>query len=140
MSATTKQGNGEAASGSPFRARTAFNRAAFSIGTETSNIITVGIQLQTANGEDIEERAHVGFFLSDDANGDSVVATGVTSLAAGTDGHYRAGVSNKSGRLVSESDGDIDLAIEYTSGAKTVYLVLEMPDGSLVVSSAITFA
>lgn len=132
--------NGMPAKGSPFRARCAFNHAEFTIGDESSNIITAGIQLQTAEHQDIAERAHVRFYLSDDANGDSVIATGVTSLAAGTDGHYRALVAAKSGILVSEADGDIDLAIEFTGGAKTVYLVLEMPDGSLLVSDAITFA
>ena len=41
--------------------------------------------------------------------------------------------------LTSESDGDID--IDFTdSGAQTVYLVLVMPNGRLVISSAITHA
>lgn len=41
--------------------------------------------------------------------------------------------------LTSESDGDIDVTITH-SGAKTCYLVLVMPNGRLVASSAITFA
>lgn len=41
--------------------------------------------------------------------------------------------------LTSESDGDIDVAITET-GVKTMYLVVELPDGTLKVSNAITFA
>lgn len=48
--------------------------------------------------------------------------------------------SPKSFWLVSESDGDIDVSITHAAGAKTVYLVLVMPNGRLVASSAITFA
>ncbi len=115
--------------------------ADFTVGAEGSNIITVAIQLKDCRGNAVAERVSLPFFLSDDANGDSIVATGVTSLAAGTDGVFiNDGVSAKSGRLVTEADGQADLAIEFTGGAKTLYLVLIMPDGSLVPSDAIVFA
>jgi len=45
----------------------------------------------------------------------------------------------KSFELVSESDGDIDIDI-VESGVATWYLVLVMPSGKLVASTAITFA
>ena len=48
--------------------------------------------------------------------------------------------SPKSFWLTSESDGDIDVDITHAAGAKTLYLVLVMPNGRLVPSSAITFA
>jgi hypothetical protein len=47
-------------------------------------------------------------------------------------------VTGKTFLLVSEADGDIDLAIG-EAGAGTWYLVLVLPNGKLVVSDAITF-
>lgn len=114
--------------------------AAFTIGAETSDTITVNIQLKDRdNGNELSERAAIGFYLSDNANGDTVVAA-ATSLVAGTDGIMQEFISNSAGRLVSEADGDIDVVIGDASGAATYYLVLVMPDGKLVVSSVITFA
>jgi hypothetical protein len=46
----------------------------------------------------------------------------------------------KAGELVSEIDGDIDVAITHAAGAKTLYLNLLMPDGKIYSSPAITFA
>lgn len=114
--------------------------ATFVIGTETGgNEITVSIQLKDAAGADMATRSSVGFYLSNDANGDSTKVA-ATSLVAGTDGVMQEFISNSAGRLVSEADGDIDVVIGDASGAATYYLVLIMPNGSLVVSSAITFA
>lgn len=113
----------------------------FSIGAEASNIITVAVQLKDANLRDLAVRGHVGWYLSDDANGDSQVATAPDgNVAAGTDGIVVSTTTGKSGWAVSESDGDIDIAITHAAGAKTVYLIIRLPDGSLAPSGAITFA
>lgn len=112
--------------------------ATFSIGTEAGDEITVGIQLLDGNGDAIATRCAVGFYLSDNANGDTLVAA-TTSLAAGTDGVMIEAVADSAGTLISESDGDIDVTIGDASGAETYYLVLIMPSGELVVSDAITF-
>lgn len=117
----------------------AFDNATFTIGTEAANVINVAIQLQYA-GEDIAQRAAVRMYLSDDANGDSISAA-PDSVAIGTDGviidPYAA---SQSFMAVSEVDGDIDIDITEADGADTFYLVVVLPDGSLVVSGAITFA
>lgn len=114
--------------------------ALFTIGAESANTITVNIQLlDRENRNEIAERAAVGFYLSADANGDST-AVAATSLVGGTDGIMQEFISNSAGRLVSEVDGDIDVVVGDASGVATYYLVLVMPDGKLIVSSAITFA
>lgn len=113
--------------------------ATFTIGAEAGNVINVGIQLLDGAGDEMATRSAVGFYLSDSATGDTIVAA-ATSLAIGTDGVAIENISNSAGTLVSESDGDIDLNIGDASGAATYYLVLIMPSGELVVSSAITFA
>lgn len=113
--------------------------ASFTINAEDNNTITVNIQLKDAAGADMAIRSAVGFYLSADANGDSS-ATAATSLVAGTDGVMQEWVSNSSGRLISEADGDIDVVVGDASGVATYYLILVMPNGKLVASGAITFA
>lgn len=127
---------------SPFLAANAVGGASFVIGTQAGDVINVGIQLKTSQGEDLGRRACIRAYLSDDANGDSVVATAPSgTVVIGTDGLLRDEdntAAKKCFWLTSEADGDIDINIT-EAGAKTVYLVLVMPDGSLVVSGAITF-
>lgn len=114
--------------------------ATFVIGVEGSNIINVGIQLKAdRSGADSTRRAcHA--YLSDDANGDSIVATAPSgAVAIGTDGVlFDYGAAKKHFLLVSESDGDIDINIT-EAGVKTLYLVLVLGN-RLVPSGAITFA
>ncbi len=115
--------------------------AGFTIGAETANVITVAVQLRYDKSQADSVRRSVFAYLSDDANGDSIVATAPDGgWAAGTDGVLIPIVSGKAAQLVSESDGDIDVAITHAAGAKTVRLILVMPNGRLVASSAITFA
>lgn len=114
--------------------------ASFTVGAEVSNAITVNIQLKDGDGVDLAVRGHVGrWYLSDDANGDTI-ATAITSVAAGTDGVVKSSTTGQEGWATSEADGDLDMVFTLSSGAKTVYLVLIMPDGTLVISTAITFA
>lgn len=115
--------------------------ATFVIGAETGgNTKAVGIQLTGANGEDVASRQVVGMYLSDDANGDSVIAVAPSgAVAVGTDGTLMVLEAKKQWRVISEADGDIDFTI-VEAAAKTLYVVLIMPDGSVVVSGAVTFA
>lgn len=118
-----------------------FTDVGFTIGAEASNVITVAVQLKDARtGLDLAERRQVFAYLSDDANGDSIVATAPDGgWAAGTDGLYIPVVASKAGFFTSESDGDIDIAITHAAGAKTVYLIVVVC-GLLHKSAAITFA
>lgn len=122
----------------PFRAANLVGGATFTIGDEADDVINVAIQLKDANGRDIAERGAVFAYIASDANGDAL-ATAPDALAIGTDGLAIEVISNSAMMLVSEADGDIDINIT-KSGAATYYVVLVMPDGSLVASSVITFA
>lgn len=113
-------------------------RATLTVGAEAGNVINVGIQLFGSNIPELAERGSIHAYLSDDANGDSVVATAPDTVAIGTDGLMIEVVADKCFLLVSEADGDIDINIG-KSGAATYYLILVMPDGSLQPSGAITF-
>ena len=128
-----------AAKKSPFAANK-IGYATMTIGAEAANVIRVAIQLQDSRRRDIAFRGAIEAYLSDDANGDSITATGPTTVAAGTDGVYQPIIAVKKFTLISEADGDIDLDLTLSSGAATWYLILIMPDGTLLASGAITFA
>lgn len=114
--------------------------ADFTIGDETANAINVAIQLNDANGDACAVRRSLYAYLSDDANGDSIVATAPDGgVAIGTDGLADPVTAGKSWMLTSEADGDIDITITHAAGAKTCYLILVMPNGALVASGAIAF-
>jgi len=114
--------------------------ATFVIGPETANVINVGIQLQDSGNVDLAARGSIFGYLSDDVNGDSLVATAPTTVAIGTDGTIAALIAGKFFAIWSEADGDIDINITLSAGAATYYLVLVMPSGKRVLSGAITFA
>lgn len=123
--------------------------AVITVGDEVSDAINVAIQLKGPSSADLAVRASVLAYLSDDAYGDSVVAVEPDGgVAIGTDGLLIPVLTGASAselaatvfQLTSESDGDIDIDITHAAGAKTLYLVLVLPDGRLVVSGAITFA
>lgn len=124
---------------SPFRAAPLIGRATFVVGVEGTNTINVAVQLQDQNGVDLAQRGAVRGYLSADANGDSLASAPSGGLVIGTDGLCIEEVADRAFTLVSESDGDIDITITDT-GTPTMYLVLILPDGSLAVSGAITFA
>ncbi len=108
------------------------------VASEDSNTVDITIQLTDFRGADLATRSCVRAYLSDDANGDSITATGPSSeTAVGTDGVLMPIITKKAYWLTSESDGDIDLVVTET-GSATWYLILVMPDGRLVASDAIT--
>ena len=117
--------------------------AVLTVGAEgAGSIINVAVQLvDRDNGNEVAERIGIFGYLSDDAYGNSVVSTAPDGgWAIGTDGLLIPVVANKAAMLTTENDGDLDVNITHTAGAKTAYLVLVMPDGQLYVSGAITFS
>lgn len=113
--------------------------ATFVVGSEAGNIINVAVQLQDAAGTDMATRSCLFWYLAGDANGDSLATAPTGGIAIGTDGLLLETLDNQAGFVTSEADGDIDVDITDT-GTPTMYLVLVMPNGSLAISGAITFA
>jgi hypothetical protein len=71
---------------SPFQSQLV-GSAGFTIGAEANNVKNVALQLRSVDGVDLSQRGVVTVFLSDDANGDSIVATAPSGgWAIGTDG------------------------------------------------------
>ncbi len=126
----------------PFAAANVVGFATMTVGAEAGGgtTINVAIQLQDVNHIDLAVRGQVRAYLSNDAYGDSIATSAPSGgVAIGTDGLAIPLVTSKCWLLTSESDGDIDITIT-EAGVATWYLVLVLPDGSLLVSGAITFA
>ena len=97
----------------------------------------IAIQLKDANGKDLAERASVLLLLLADANGDAMASgVGSTGIAVGTDGVIEI-LSTKCWWARSEADGDIDLTWLDT-GTQVASLGVQLPNGRLIVSSALT--
>jgi hypothetical protein len=115
---------------------------AYTIAAEntTAGTLDIVVQLQDGNAVDLAVRGSVEIYMSDDANGDSLITTAPDGgWAILTDGVIIPVVANKYARFVSESDGDIGIRIS-ESGTKTLYLVTVLPTGKLAPSAAVTFA
>ena len=115
--------------------------ASFVIGAEGGGTtINVAIQLKDIAAADLAVRGSVMAYLSNDANGDSIATTAPSGgWAIGTDGLLIPIVAGKAAQLISESDGDIDVTLT-EAGVATWYLILVLPNGKLIASTAITFA
>lgn len=112
--------------------------AVITVGAEASNVRAITVQLNDAEGNPITSRAVVKAHVLLDANGDAFAATGgSTGIEIGTDGALLAVVAKKSFILISEADGDIDLTWTDT-GTEAAFLGIELPNGRLVISSAMT--
>jgi hypothetical protein len=114
-----------------------YNVAKFVVGVEATNVINVAVTLAGAGG-----RVGVMAYLSDDSGGNGVIATAPSgAVAIGTNGKlYDLSVAAKKVFLLTTTTaGLVDINIT-EAGAKTLYLVIINPDGTLSVSPAITFA
>lgn len=111
----------------------------FTVGTENTNAINVAMQFKDGNGADLTERKMVNWWLASNAAGDTIASAPSGGIAIGTDGTLIETVNNIAGILITEADGDADVTLtDNTTG--TWYLVIGLPNGSLAVSGAITFA
>lgn len=122
------------------KAYCAFNLASFTVGTEAADTINVAVVLKDARGQAVSGVKHVRVYLADLATGVDITATAPTStLAIGTNGKIQAvEVTDKVLSILTNASGQFDLNVIQTA-ALTYYMILEMPDGSIYASGAITF-
>jgi hypothetical protein len=114
----------------------------FTIGAEATNAITVAVQLNGPDpSQDLQGVGVVEMWLSDASTGVGLTGTAPSGgVAAGTDGEiFIEHVANKHWTVQSEVDGDIDIVLTDT-GTPTFYLAVKLPNGTIKVSTAITFA
>lgn len=114
--------------------------ASIVVSDESSNVRTITIQLKDAQGNDINYVETVEIIMFLDAGRLAFVVTGgSTGIAIGTDGALLAVVAKKYFLATSEADGDIDLTYTDT-GTEVCYLGVRLPNGRIVMSSALTNA
>ena len=112
----------------------------FTIGSESSDIIRVTAQLKNGQGNNIAFSANVFAYLSDNADGSTLMATEHSGgWATGDAGLMITQTANKVARFTSNATGSFNVDITET-GDKTAYLVVTLPNGKNVVSGAITHA
>jgi len=106
----------------------------------TANTRDITVQLLDADGNDIDyvETVEVIMFLNA-AKTAFVVTGGSTGIDVGTDGALLDVVAKKYFLATSEADGDIDLEWLDT-GTEVAFLGIRLPNGRIVMSSALTNA
>lgn len=112
--------------------------ATITVGAESTNVRAITIQLKDANGRDIAyvETVQLILYLTADRLA-YVVTGGSTGIAIGTDGALQTIVAKKVFLATSEADGDIDLTWTDT-GTEVAFLGVHLPNGRVVMSSALT--
>lgn len=113
-------------------------QASYVVDAPSSGSVTVHVQLETFHGLPVASAQAVTWYLATDSAGltpATVAPNGGT--AAGTDGALIESITDLSGIMVSEADGDVDVVVTESVSATTFYLVISI-GGRLYVSSAIT--
>jgi hypothetical protein len=112
--------------------------ATITVGPEETNVRAITVQLTDAAGADIATRQAVHIAVLADANGDAFASTGgSTGIEIGTDGALLPVVAKKLFLAISEADGHIDLTWTDT-GSEAAYLAVILPNGTMVISDAMT--
>lgn len=121
------------------------NNAVITLGAEAANARTVGIQLQTAVHNNLNEPAVVVAYLSSDAAGLAPVNAAGTDIVPTDSGDgaiidTAVAATHASVRLVSDATGSIELTLTNAGDeTETVYLNVVLGNGKLVTSGAIAF-
>lgn len=114
--------------------------ATITVGTEGTNAISVTVQLKDGNGDNLTAIAGFQWYLSGDSAGAGIVGTAPNSgVAAGASGKIAEVLADKAGFMLTDATGAAILTLT-DSGTPTFYLVVILPTGKAVISSAITFA
>lgn len=114
--------------------------AVITVGAESSNVIRASVQLKDGAGSNIAFRANVLSYLSNSVDGSTLLtAEHSGGWAIGNAGLMIPLTANKVARFTTNATGAFNVDIT-ESGTKTAYLVVVLPNGKNVVSSAITHA
>lgn len=112
----------------------------FTVGTESGNVINVAIQFNDEQGAALDvATAGLLWYASDSAGLNHIADDANLSSAIGTDGSLEALSTDGPFHFTTEADGDLDIDITKTD-AGTIYVAVQLPDGSIAVSGAVTFA
>ena len=116
------------------------NTATFAIGTQAVQSRTVSVTLKTAAGAAISHAGVVDVYLSDASTGLDIAATAPSGgVAIGSAGKVLAAITaGKLIKVVTNATGGVDLILTENT-AKSFYICIVLPNGRIIVSSAIAF-
>ena len=110
----------------------------FVVGAAHTDTVNVAMQFTDAAGNDISYPATGIFYLADDSAGLDITATGPDGAnAINADGSAVELLADKVWAFTTEADGDLAFDVKDTSGAVDWYLVVQLPNGRLAISSKI---
>lgn len=114
--------------------------ATITVGTEGTDAISVTVQLKDGAGSNITAIAGFMWYLSGDSAGAGIVGTAPNGgTAIGASGKIAELVAEKAGFALTNATGEAIFTLT-DSTTPTFYLVVILPLGKVVISSAITFA
>jgi len=86
----------------------------------SSAVNTISLQLVDSSGNDLDNAGIINMYLSSDSRGlDPAANTVLNGIAAGTDGAILEQIDDVNFIIISEEDGDMDLALTPTSAGVT---------------------
>lgn len=123
------------------RAYNICNFVSFIVGTKSVNTINVAVQLKDAHNQNVAQITNIFCYLASNPSGLTVSPTAPTSnIVIGTNGGLAGLHSNAVGfDLITNALGQFDINITQTAGGTVYYLVVCMPDGSILPSTIIQF-
>ena len=113
--------------------------AVITVGATHTDTIAATIQLKDWAGNNLKVSNSVLAYLSEVSTGLDISTTNLTTEMTATTGHLAALVQYKNYILGSDVNGAIAITMGYTTGAKSFYLVIILPNGKKVVSTAFAF-
>lgn len=113
--------------------------AVFTVGSETGNVIRVGVQLKNRTNSNVSSIMSVQAYLSDQADGSTIVSTSPNGgWAIGNEGVLIPLIENKIGTFITNNSGFFNIDIT-ESGIANFYLIVILPLGNLKISSIVSF-
>jgi len=113
--------------------------AVITVGATHTATIAATIQLKDYAGNNLKVSNSVIAYLSEVSTGLTVNTTNLTTEMTVTTGNLLALIQYKAYLLQSDATGAIATTMGYTTGAKNFYLVIILPNGKKVVSTAFAF-
>lgn len=118
----------------------AYGTHTITVGAEGGNVIAVTIQLKDANAVDLAVRGNVKAYLSNDANGDSLITTAPTGgCAIGTDGLLIPMTPALTDALMVDGGLAIDAVPEKFSTTQTAAFLINGVSHTKAITTALTF-
>jgi len=111
----------------------------FTVGAAHASLVNVAIQLNDEDGNAVTQVCAVPIILFADADGEAVNTIALDTVAIGTDGVLITGLADELYLGVSEPDGNIDIDFTEATATGDLFVGVLLPNGKLVISTAVTF-